>query len=394
MISVEEALEKVFTQEVLLPLQEEIQLFDSLDRMLSQDVCSPIDMPPFRQSAMDGYAICGLEETSYTLIGEIKAGDSTHPKMKKGEAVAIYTGAAIPDDAEAVEMQEKIIRTNDSILLENKVIENQNIRPKGEQIRKGEIAIKKGGLIQPSSIGFLTGLGIEKVWVYKKPKISVLVTGNELVKAGKKLEYGEIYESNSIMLLSALKKEGLQAKSFSVKDDLDKTKEILSKLLGESNLLLISGGISVGKYDWVGESLEALGFETIFYKVKQKPGKPIYFGRKGEKFVFALPGNPAASLTCFYLYVLPLINKLHGAAEIPNRKIWVKNKEDYQKKGIRAEFLKAKIRNGEAEILEGQSSAMLKSFSESNGLVYIEESKMEIKKDEWVFAYITNDGNL
>ena len=173
---------------------------NALGFVLAEDVISPINMPPFRQSAMDGYALNIHEDSSYKIIDEVKAGDDHHPLLKTGESVRIFTGSAVPDTANTVIMQEKVKQNKNQLQLNNPAILNENIRPKGEQIKEGDIALKKGTKLTPAAIGFLLTLGIIKVTVFKKPKIGVVTTGNELIKAGQPLTYGKIYESNSGML--------------------------------------------------------------------------------------------------------------------------------------------------------------------------------------------------
>ena len=278
---------------------------------LFSDVLSPINMPPFRQSAMDGYAVCLHNSLSYRLIGEIKAGDSHQPILKKGEAVRIFTGAPVPDTANAVMMQEKVLVNNSHITLESQIKINHNIRPLGEQVKKGQLALEKGTKLTPAAIGYLCSLGIQVVSVFKKPNIAIVTTGNELVEAGENLAYGKIYESNSKMLQNALYNlKFYDVTIHKVEDDYIKTLSKLDEVINENDLVIVSGGISVGDYDFVGKALEELKVEALFYKVKQKPGKPLFFGKKEGKLIFALPGNPAAALSCFYIYVYIALQKM------------------------------------------------------------------------------------
>ena len=172
--------------------------------VLFEDIYSPINMPPFRQSAMDGYALNLHDGLTYTLIGEVKAGDGHQPDLKIGDAVRIFTGAPVPDSANSIMMQEKVKSDGNFITIEHQISIEHNIRPFGEQVRAGDIALKKGTKLTPAAIGYLISLGITTVSVFKKPNIAIVTTGNELIEAGQKLSYGKIYESNSKMLLSAL----------------------------------------------------------------------------------------------------------------------------------------------------------------------------------------------
>ncbi len=372
MITVEQAIDLV--RQNVMPtthlIEKDIDRADGF--VLSKDVFSPINMPPFRQSAMDGYAVNLDQVNAYRLIGEIKAGDPADMMIEKGEAVRIFTGAAVPDSANTIVIQEHIER-QDNIVKPLRPIElNMNIRPMGEQVNKGDLALPKGTVINPAAIGFLASLGIQKVEVYKKPSVSLVITGNELQAPGEPLQHGKIYESNAVMLKKVLNQAGIsELRLLKVEDNYPATLNTIHEALTESELVLISGGISVGDYDFVGDVLEELEVTQLFYKVKQKPGKPLFFGKKESKYVFALPGNPASSLSCFYMYVLPAINRLKGNLEFNPLTVKARTKSKFSKKGDRAQFLKAIYKDGEVEILEGQNSSMLHTFALANALVYM-----------------------
>ena len=233
--------------------------------------------------------------------------------------------------------------------------------------------------LTPAAIGYLCSLGIQEVSVFKKPNIAIVTTGNELIEAGQKLSYGKIYESNSKMLLSAL--YGLKFYDVTlhkVEDVYSKTVEKLNAVIKENDLVLITGGISVGDYDFVGKALKELEVEELFYKVKQKPGKPLFYGKKGDTQIFALPGNPAAALSCFYVYVYIALQKMMNRDILELPRIEAISKSNFEKKGDRPQFLKAIYKNGEVEILEGQNSSMLQTFALSNALVYAPETITKI----------------
>jgi molybdopterin molybdotransferase len=380
MISVETALKLIknqrFTQET-----KTVNLINSLNCVVSKDVISPINMPPFQQSAMDGYALNLYNSSIYKIIDEVKAGDGHNPILKSGEAIRIFTGAAVPETANAVVMQEKTNANNGLLELQNIVVKNDNIRPKGEQVKAGEIALKKETQITPATVGFLASLGITEIEVYKQPKITLIVTGNELTTPGQALEYGKIYESNSIMLASAFKSIGYSNISIQqVNDDYSATKTLLDHSINTNDLVIITGGISVGDYDFVGKALNELNVNEVFYKVKQKPGKPLYFGTKNKTSIFALPGNPAAALTCFYVYVYPALQLMKDSDQLQLPTLVATSNSVFEKKGNRAQFLKAIISDNKVTILEGQSSAMLQTFSIANALVYmpVEQDKIAI----------------
>mgnify|MGYP006093439919 FL=1 len=387
MISIKEALTRVRENTAKLD-SVNVDLLNALGSVLSESIQSPINMPPFDQSAMDGYALGG-EAIVYTVVTEIQAGASVAGKsLARGEAARIFTGAMIPEGTTSIAKQEIVKRDGDTITLLEKVREGMSIRKKGEELAINEIAISKETYLNPAAIGFLSGLGIQKVNVYRKPKIAVIVTGNELTKPGEKLLPGRIYESNSATLTAVLKHAGFDSSLVTVKDDFNSTKETIGNAIDQNDVVIITGGISVGDYDFVGKALAELQVEEVFYKVKQKPGKPLFYGKKGAKSVFALPGNPAAVLTCYYMYVRTAIRSLIGISNPMLEEREVSLLHDFTKKGDRAHLLKAYINTEGVQIHTGQSSAMLSSFVGANSLIYLSEEDREIKKGVKVLVYI------
>lgn len=378
MISVEQALDIIDSFPNTFS-SEEVQLQDALNTVLFEDVVSPINMPPFRQSAMDGYAIQFSEVGKYTVVDESKAGDATNYELQPTEAVRIFTGALVPDHADTVIMQEHVERVDTFIHIQNMPSQFANIRNTGEQIKTGDLALKKGAKLNEAAIGFLACLGITTVSVYKTPKVAILVTGNELQQPGTDLEIGKIYESNSIMLKAALQKAGIKdIKIIAVKDDYQATKMNIKNALDANDILLVSGGISVGDYDFVKEALLENDVEELFYKINQKPGKPLWFGKKQDTYVFALPGNPASALTCFYIYALPLLRKMCGYKYNPLQKVIAKSKSAIKNPSQKTLFLKANLEGECVEVLQGQSSAMLYTYAMSNVLICVDSETAEI----------------
>ena len=388
MITVEEALDLV-EEHSNCPKAVKVKLIDALGLVLAEDILSPIDMPPFDQSAMDGYAVnYDPNFEHYTLMGEIQAGSSQQFDLKKGEAARIFTGAAVPTSANMVIKQEDVSKLGEQITFAP-AAEGANIRPKGEQIIKGVVAMEKGMQINPATIGFLATLGFREVKVYPRPRVTILTTGNELVKPGAELGFGQIYESNSIMLESAFHQYGFrQINHVTVPDDYEQTVASIKSCLNDSEMIILSGGISVGDYDFVNRALNELDVQQVFNKVNQKPGKPLYFGKLGEKLIFALPGNPAAALTSFYMYILPTLNQLTGGSFEGLKKTELPISESYKKKGTRTEILKAFATEKEVKILGAQSSAMLSSFSEANALVVIPDDIPDVNEGEFVLTFL------
>ena len=390
MITVEEAIEYVESNSQPGRNTVKISLKNALGFVLAEDVMSPIDMPPFRQSAMDGYAVRIHDSEYYHVKGELQAGDSKDVTLQKGDAVRIFTGAPVPNDANAVVIQEKTKIHEQELQVHDEVTVQSNIRPKGEQIQKGEMALGKGVSLTPAAIGFLTTLGITEVSVYTKPSIGIIATGNELAEAGAELKHGQIYESNSLMLRTALVSSGYtDNETFKVPDDFNSTRNLLEEVLKSKDVVLITGGISVGDYDFVGKALQELKVSQLFYKVKQKPGKPLFFGKKNDTYVFALPGNPAAALSCFYIYVQRCLRRIEGCLNFEPFTVDAISLSEYSSKGDRAQFLKADYQNGKVKILEGQSSSMLHSFAVSNALVYLSADKDKVEMGDIIQLILT-----
>ena len=372
MISIEQASEIILEQEVKLK-STNVVLEEARGYYLAEEITSPFDLPPFDNSAMDGYAVCG-ESSTYRIVGEMPAGEGKDYDLKPGEAVRIFTGAKVPEKTTAVVMQEKT-RVDGSVLYVDEAVDRgSNIRRRGNELSMGEPVFSPGHYLSPASIGQIGSMGMDKVNVYRKPEIRIISTGNELVPPGSEKKEGQIYESNSYALMAVLEQFGFSCEERKhIEDDFEAIKEGIADYLDRSDVLLLSGGISVGDYDFVKQALEENGVEELFYKVYQKPGKPLYFGKKRNTFVFALPGNPASSLTCFYIHVLPLLQILSGSADPGLQRIRVPLQHSYHNRSDRPIFLKAKVDNQTVSILNRQSSSMIHSMAMGNALVFFEE---------------------
>lgn len=377
MVTIDEALKIVLGQEVKLH-EKEAELGESIGHGLAGDLAAPFDIPTFDNSKVDGYAVCGFKQ-NYTLVGEVPAGKMPDYELQPGEAMRIFTGAGVPTNTTGIVMQEFMETDGENLILYNPLREGQNIRVKGGQLKEGQVVFERGHTIGPATQGLIGSLGLDKVRVHTKPTISLITTGNELVPPGSELGEGQIYESNSYALGGALTQYGFRLdRSLRIKDDLEATRQGIAEQLEKADVLIVSGGISVGDYDYVRRALEDCGVEEQFYRVFQKPGKPLYFGRRGDTFVFALPGNPASSLTCFYIYVLPFLRKLSGMKQMELPRFFFPSVQECENRLDRPAFLKAQVENGLATILDGQGSSMLWSMAMGNALVYLkEQSKVE-----------------
>jgi molybdopterin molybdotransferase len=390
MIQVDQALSIIAENSCKMPIRK-IKVAKSLGFILAEPIYSPMDMPPFRQSAMDGYAFAYSELQHFNVVSISQAGDFSNKKIKKEEAIRIFTGAYVPDNLDTVVMQEHTVVANQTLEITKMPAPFANVRNKGEQIKENELVLEKNTQISPAAIGFLACLGITEITVYAKPKVAIMVTGNELVKAGKKLPQGKIYESNSIMLQAALHGIGIKKmEKFRVKDNFKATKKVLKYCLSAFDVVLVSGGISVGDYDFVKEALLSNGVEELFYKINQKPGKPLFFGKKDQTIVFALPGNPASTLTSFYIYVHPALKINMGFEAVHLPKIKRKITAQFENTSGKTLFLKGFYDDEKVTVLESQSSAMLNTFATANALICLPYGTVNIEKDQEVLVIPLN----
>ncbi len=351
-----------------------LHIKDALGCVLAKDVISKIDLPPFRQSAMDGFAVRLWEDDIYTIKGEIQAGSNKEISLDQGEAVRIYTGAPVPSDADKVIMKEHVEDLHSHMQVKvTTPIEKTNIKVSGEQVKRGEIALSDGTILNSAALSFLASLGVEIVTVYQKPKVAVLISGNELLQAGTPWEPAKIYDSNTYIFNFLLNSAGIEDFSFHyVKDNDHASIAMVGELLKNSDFVLASGGISVGDYDLMRMAFGANGVEELFYKINQRPGKPIFFGLKNDKVIFGLPGNPAACFINFQIYVLPALRRRMGLSGFHLKK--GVSKQRIVNTSNKALFLRGTCVNGHLEAFENQSSSMLKSLIDANVLLYIPEN--------------------
>jgi molybdopterin molybdotransferase len=380
MLSVDEAREMIIANSKRLE-SVPMTLLDAAGLVLSKDIFAPYSIPAYPQSSMDGYALrFDGGHWPLKLVGEMAAGSNKAFTLKQGEAARIFTGAAVPTGADTVLIQEKARVEGNLLHIEDpNLITGANVRPVGSEITKGHKALPAGALLTPAAIGFLAGMGVVEVEAVPMPRISIIVTGNELQQPGQPLEYGQVYEANSFTLLSALKQIGIEPLAlYRSGDDPVQLTDILSNALEASDVILMTGGVSVGAYDFTTAAFDACGVQKVFHKIKQKPGKPILFGESGSKLVFGLPGNPASVLTCYYQYVLPALGMLCGKdLRLPTQTISLKN--EYKKPAGLTHFLKGYYDGISVELLSGQESYKLNSFARANCLAEIPEATTSLE---------------
>lgn len=375
MISVEEAKGHVLANSFCLKTCLE-NVSNTLGSVLSEDVVAPISIPPFDQSGMDGYALSYEDyrlQRKIEIVGEVPAGVIYHGSVNAGNSVRIFTGAALPQGTDTVVMQEHIAISNDRLIFNvSTLVPGSNVHCKGSQIKRGEIALEKGTLMTPGGIGYLSALGINAVNVYSKPRVSIIITGNELQQPGTILQEGKKFESNSFTVIAALQAMRINPQEIVYVGDNEKEiSEKINHAVNSADLVLITGGISVGDYDFVAASLKSAGVENVFYKIKQKPGKPLFFGRREKTLVFGLPGNPASVLCCFYEYVYPALQIMQGKKELFLPSTHLPLAKNYAKNIGLSFFLKSKMVDGKVVPLDGQESYKLNSFAIADSLIYL-----------------------
>ena len=389
MISIEEA-QQIVVGEVPTGPVVTVPLKEAWGRVLAKELQSPIDSPLFNASAMDGFAVSAHPSSVYKVVAFVAAGDKTEKILNAGEAARVMTGAMIPKGATAVIPQEEVLQAGDeNILIADPVQPGLHIRNRGEEIRVGERVLSKNTPVTAGAAGFLASLGLLEIPVFAAPKISIFPTGSELVRHLSELQAGKIIESNSYALSSALSELKIIPHVSSPVSDTPKVMHaMLEAALNENDFVLITGGVSAGAFDHVKEILASLKVKTCFWKVAQKPGKPLYFGRKNNTFVFGLPGNPASSLVCFYEYVRPALFKWMGYPSVflPNEK--AKLSKPFSKKDERLHFVRARafktLEGLCIDPLEGQESHKMRAFARANCLMVVPQEAKSLQEGDEV----------
>ena len=395
MISFEQA-QKLIADHGLMTQEEEIFVSAALGRVNSMDVKAPMELPVFDNSAMDGFVLrsedtLGVstgDPTRLPICGVIKAGDREEITLNRGECYRIMTGSLIPFGADAVLAQEQALLEEDCLVIQEPLPRGKNIRWKGEEIERGSLILPKGSVINPGTVGFLAAMGINRIKVYQPPRISLIATGSELIAPGDSLVPGKIFDANNPMIVAAL--EEMRIRPILVRrlgDRLNLMKKVIDYALKEGDFIILMGGVSVGDFDHVRRVLSDSGVETIFWKVSQKPGKPLYFGKKDGRLVFGLPGNPASVFTCFYEYVYPAIRRSMGFPDPYLFSEWVELGQSVTPDTEKTLFIKARLeQNGKRSVmpLKNQKSHMLSSFCEANSFLVVPESGTTLEKGEKV----------
>ena len=317
MMSLDQALKKILASIEPIKTTESRKIMDAFGRVLAESVTSPINVPSYRNSAMDGYAICGTDlpvsgEIQLKLIGTSWAGTPFDGEVKAGECIRIMTGAKVPAGADTVIMQEDVTATEIEIIIGTGHKIDQNVRHIGEDITEGNSVLNPGKLLKAAELGLLASLGIAKVKIYSRLKVAFFSTGDELRAVGEALEDGQIYDSNRYTIYGMLKGLDVEIHDLGViRDKREDVEAAFTKASEIADIVFTSGGVSVGDADFVKETLEKLG-QVNLWKIAMKPGKPLAFGRIGTSWFFGLPGNPVSAMATFYQVARPALQKLMG----------------------------------------------------------------------------------
>ena len=387
LVSVDEALAQLLAGAKPVADIEQVETMQAAGRVLARDQASTMDVPPMDNSAMDGYAVrladVSSEGIRLKVTQRIPAG-SVGEALEPGTAARIFTGAPVPPGADAIVMQEFCVSEKEGILIKKIPKPGEWIRLTGSDIKKGGTVLKAGRRLAPQDTGLAASVGIKALPVYRKVRLGLFFTGDELVMPGDPLQPGRIYNSNRFTLNGLAAAFGCEVRDYGiVPDNLEKTREVLRRAAAENDLIVTSGGVSVGDEDHVKPAVEAEG-SLLMWKIAMKPGRPLAFGKIWNSFFIGLPGNPVSSFVTFLVFVRPFLLKTQGHAEITPRAIDARADFDWPEPDARREFLRVKWNlQGGLDLYPTQDSAVLTSTAWADGLVD-NPARQAIRKGERV----------
>ncbi len=402
MLRVEEALERMLNEIARLE-SESVALPEAEGRVLAESIASTEEVPPFANSAMDGYALRSQDSQAASaerprrlrLVGTVQAGRVAEHAVGEGEAMRILTGAPVPPGADAV-IQQELTQTGEGwVEVQAPVAAGNNVRHAGEDIRRGTVVLGAGASIGPSEIGVLASLGFSRLNVYRRPVVAILATGDELVEVDEALRPGQIRNSNSYLLAAAVRRAGGIARPLGIARD--QVEELRAKLKAaqEADLIITSGGVSVGDYDLVKDIMREQGV-IEFWRVNLRPGKPLAFGRLGGTPLLGLPGNPVSAAVTFELFARPVLRKMQGFAALLRPVVQARLLESFGDTGNRRHYVRARVevRDGGfvATTTGPQGSHILTSMLGANALLIIPQDSPPLASGETVQAMLLVDG--
>jgi len=387
LVPIEEAINHLTGAAKTISRTQTIPLQESRNRILATDVRSPLNVPPHDNSAMDGYAVNSNDlankgEIKLPVSQRINAGATGEPPLQPGTAARIFTGAPIPPQADAVIMQEQSRREGDFVYLQGQIETGRNIRKAGEDIAEGDIILRKGQTLTVPRLGLAASIGRDKIEVFAKPKVAIICTGDELVDPGTALQAGQIYNSNRFTMRALLEAAGCEVLDMGiVRDTHEETRTALVEAAQNADLVMTSGGVSVGEEDHVRNVIEELG-QLDLWRLNIKPGKPLAFGKYQETPVIGLPGNPVSVFVTFTIIARPFILKMKGAANLRPPTLQAIAGFDWPKGRKRREFLRVRLdENGHLVDYPHQGSGVLTSVAWADGLAIAREHQTFAKGD-------------
>jgi molybdopterin molybdotransferase len=401
MISVNEARFLLAESIKSMPREENRDLAQANNYILAQNIYSPTDTPNFDQSNMDGYAIkYAPERLTFALVATVQAaGEATEYELKAAEAMRIFTGAPLPKNADTVVMQEYCAVENGQLkIASSHYKKGAHVRPKASQNRKGDILLTAGTKLNPAAIGYLAMHGIGQVVVQKKPVIGLIIGGDELISANESIKNGQVYEANSFALRALWAQYGIEVlPTVFVSDSVAAIEAGLQKIAKDADIIVVSGGASVGDFDFTVGALTNFGVEQVFHKVKQKPGKPLYLGKQSDanKLYFALPGNPTSALVCAYQYIIRAVELAQKTTAAATKKDFILS-HNYQKAAGLTHFVRG-IVDFEAktvQILANQDSFRLDAFAQANALIELAAEQTDFAAGESVPVLLLAPNNF
>jgi molybdopterin molybdotransferase len=382
LLSIDEALERILARARPLD-REEVPLEAAAGRVLAEAALAAVDLPPFPSSAMDGYALRAADvPATLPVVERVAAGRPAARALGRGEAATIATGGVVPDGADAVVPVEYVVEHDNSVEVGAAVDVGANVRPRGGDVRAGDVVLPAGARLGPAQVGALAAAGVAAVTCARRPRAAVLTTGTELRPPGEPLSPGQIYESNGPMLEAQLRSAGAEVERLPpVEDDPAAHRHALERAL-EADVVVTSGGVSVGPHDLVREIEADLGVEEVFWRVAVKPGKPISFGVRGSTLVFGLPGNPVSALVGFELFVRPALAALQGASDPGPVFETGRLATPVRRNPARDELVRSRRTTGEdgsrLEPVSGQESHMIVRAAAANALVLVPRGDGEL----------------
>lgn len=379
MMPVEEAAARVLAAIEPLP-SETVPLPDSLGRTLATEVLSPIDLPAFDNSAMDGYAVRSADLTSASseipsvlrLAGKIAAGEKPLEALAPGSCVRIFTGSPLPAGADAVVMQEDVSVQDGQVRFSETTRPLENVRLQGEDLKAGTLIGRPGERIGATRAAVFAACGVAQIPVSRPPSVALLATGSELREPGATLQPGEIFESNRTLLTSLATAAGCAVTSLPlIQDDLEAVTVALQNAFRQADVVITTGGVSVGEFDFVKDAFSRIGGTIEFWKVAMRPGKPFVFGRKERQLFFGLPGNPVSALVTFLLLVRPALLKLQNRRHLALPRIEGRLETRVHNRGDRRHFVRVRWENGAVRVCGPQASHMIGAMGPANALLDI-----------------------